>query len=399
VARSFVSVALRAMKAAEKDRARQAAAAARNAKAHESSLKRAAITSEKDRVAHEKALKAAHIASQLAEVESLNSHIDGVFEDLEKLLEATIGVDDYVDLESLRRTENTNPFDRPELEVPLMRPAEPKLPSEPKYIEPPRPSGFFGKKRKAEEAKQKAQQGYEDAKSEWAKNVASAQAKYKIAVDAYEKAEKERIETLAKERARFQAELQAHNQDLDQFISNLSYGDAAAVHEYISLVVQNSVYPDHFQISHDFTFEPEIAELKMKVSIPTPESFPATKSYKYVKASDEIVEVALSKTEFKALYSRVLYQVAIRTLHEVFEADRRGLISTIALEVGTTGNDPATGKNGFIPFIGVAAQREAFMEFDLSRLVPLATLKHLGAAISKDPVNLIAADIGGVRKT
>lgn len=399
MARGFVSVALRAMKAAEKDRARQAAAAARNAKAHEASLKRAAIASERDRAVHEKELRAAHVASQIAEVERLNSEINNVFEDLEKLLEATIDVDDHVDLESLRRSEDTTPFDRPELEIPLTRPMPPKLPGEPKYIEPAKPTGFFGKKRKIEEAKQKAQQVYEDAKSEWTKNVASLQAKHKIAVDAYEKAEAKRIEELARERARFQGELQAHNQALDQFISDLSYGDAAAVQEYISLVVQNSVYPDHFQISHDFTFEPEVAELNMKVSIPTPESFPATKAYKYVKASDEIVEVDLSKTEFKALYGRVLYQVAIRTLHEVFEADRRGLISTIALEVGTTGNDPATGKNGFIPFVGVAAQREAFMEFDLSKLVPLATLKHLGAAISKDPVNLIAADIGGVRRT
>lgn len=39
------------------------------------------------------------------------------------------------------------------------------------------------------------------------------------------------------------------------------------------------------------------------------------------------------------------------------------------------------------------------MEFDLSGLVPQATLKHLGAAISKDPVGLVAVDVTGVRKS
>lgn len=406
MAKGFLGIAMKAMKdadraskAAQRDRERQAAAEARAAKQRETNLKRAKIANEKDRIAYEKSQKAAHIASQISEVERRNSQIDSVFEDLENLLQATIGVDDYVDLEALRRTEITHPFDRPELEVPLTPPLQPIFPPEPKFVEPPKTTGLFGRKRKTEEARKKAQDAYETAKSEWQKSVAKLKANHTVAIEAYEKAEANRVEELGNERARHQSELLKFNQELEQFISNLSFGDATAVQEYISLVVQNSVYPDHLQISHDFTFEPEVAELKMKVSISPPDDFPSVKNFKYVKSSDEIVEVALSKADTKALYSRVVHQVAIRTLHEVFEADRRGLIISIALEVGTTANDPATGKNGFIPFLGVAAQREAFMEFDLSQLVPLATLKHLGASISKDPFNLIAADIGGVRKT
>jgi restriction system protein len=95
----------------------------------------------------------------------------------------------------------------------------------------------------------------------------------------------------------------------------------------------------------------------------------------------------------------VIYQVAIRSFHEVFEADRRGLIKTISLEVGTNDTDPATGLKGFIPFVGVSAKKESFMEFDLTNLVPIATLKHLGAAISKDPIGLLAANVSGIRKS
>lgn len=403
MAKSFLSITLKAIKAAEKDRIRKANSAvkeenarqrenARQAKAHEANLKKWAAVSEKE-------LKAAHIASQIAEVGRLNSQINEVFEDLERVLEATISVDDFIDLEALRKSEHTTPFDKPKLEVPLVRPKLPKLPSEPQYTEPDKPTGFFGKKRKIEEAKQQAQRTYEAAKTSWAKNVEGIRAKFKTEIETYEKAEASRLSDLTREKARFIKELQEHNQSIDKFISDLSYGDAAAVQEYISLVVGNSVYPDHFNISHDFAFDAETAELRMKVSIPEPKDFPSIKSYKYIKASDEIREVALTKTEFNAKYCSVIYQVAIRSLHEVFEADRRGLIGSISLEVGVIGSDPATGRVSFLPFVGVGAERETFLEFDLAGLVPLATLKHLGAAISKDPANLVAADVGGVRKS
>lgn len=88
----------------------------------------------------------------------------------------------------------------------------------------------------------------------------------------------------------------------------------------------------------------------------------------------------------------------MRTLHEVFEADRRGLIQSISLEVGTETVDPATGIEGYVPFVAVAAERDTFMAFDLSEVVPAATLEHLGAAVSKNPLGLVPADVSEIRK-
>jgi restriction system protein len=208
-----------------------------------------------------------------------------------------------------------------------------------------------------------------------------------------------RVETLAAEKARFLSEIETHNASIESFITNLSYGDADAIQEYIALVVENSSYPEHFPVRHDFSFDPSTAELNMQVSIPSPNEFPSVKSYKYVKASDEIRATDLSAAEQKRRYCSAIYQVAIRSLHEVFEADRRDLIQTISLQVGTIEKVPATGKTEFLPFVGVSAGKGSFMEFDLSGLVPLATLKHLGAAISKDPLMLVSVDVKGIRKS
>ncbi|MDO6591831.1 hypothetical protein DS901_06505 [Loktanella sp. D2R18] len=409
MAKSMLSVTMRAIKAAERERVRQAKSANRAynaelkeqvlaAQARERQLKQAVVENNKEKVAKEKAVKAAHIVSQLAEVEILNAKIDDVFGELDGLLEATLDVDDFIDLEALRKPSSCA-FDKPELLISIKPPIKPRMPTEPEYREPPRPKGLFGKKKKHEQAKLEALETHSRKKEDWVLSTARLQSEYDSSLAQHALAEEKRIEELALEKERFQQRLNQHNRNVDQFINDLAYGDAEAVQDYVAMVAENSNYPDHFVTTHEFLFRPEDAELQMEVAIPSPNDFPCIKAYKYVKTSDEIRETLLSKAELRKRYCSAVYQVAVRSLHEVFEADRREIIQTISLVVGTNEGNPATGKVGIIPFVGVSAARSSFMEFDLAKVVPEATLKHLGAAISKDPVSLVAADVSGVRKS
>ena len=160
-----------------------------------------------------------------------------------------------------------------------------------------------------------------------------------------------------------------------------------------------AVYPEHFPIEHRFEFDAGTAELRLRVLIPGPDKMPATKAFKYTKASDEIIETPLSMKICKDRYASAVQQVALRSIHEIFEADRRGVIKMISLEVGTETIDPATGREAYIPFVAAGAEREAFLKFDLSRIVPTATLSHLGAAVSKNPFELVPANVSGIRKS
>jgi restriction system protein len=216
----------------------------------------------------------------------------------------------------------------------------------------------------------------------------------------------ERQRALEKERARYaqecaarEAEVTEHNAKIDELIANLGYGAVDAVQEYVSIVLANSVYPEEFEVEHDAVFEPATAELRLRALVPGPDKVPAVKAYKYTKASDEITETALSQKACKDRYAGAVHQVAVRSLHEIFQADRRGLIKTVSLEVGTEKVDPATGKQIYVPFVAVAAEREAFLEFDLSAVVPAATLDLLGAAVSKNPFGLVPANTAGIRRS
>jgi restriction system protein len=163
-------------------------------------------------------------------------------------------------------------------------------------------------------------------------------------------------------------------------------------------VLSNAVYPDHFPVKFEFQFDPSTAELKLQVTVPGPDTLCTTKSYKYSKSTDEIVETQLSNKACKDRYTGAVHQVAIRSIHEVFEADRRGLIKTISLEVGAKTINPATGLETTVLFVATGAERDAFLEFDLAGVVPSATLAHLGASLSKNPYGLVQASADGVRR-
>ena len=197
------------------------------------------------------------------------------------------------------------------------------------------------------------------------------------------------------ETAKYEAACEAREQQaveqnlaLDELITGLSYGVIEAVEDYISIVLANSVYPEGFPVTHTASFQPSSAELQLKVVIPGPEHMPTTRAYRYVKAKDEITATPMSQKEARERYASIVHSVALRSLHEIFEADRRGLIRAISLELGTETLSPATGRETYVPFVSVATEREPFELIDLSAVVPAATLEHLGAVVSKNPYEL-----------
>jgi restriction system protein len=360
--------------------------------------------SEADRKRLEREAAAAHVEAMQADVEQKNAALEDEWEQLENLLAATLPIDDYVDLETLRMTVEHPPFDRIDLKVPLTPPTPVPDPVEPALGQVEQPKGLFGRKHKLEEAQAKANSDFAAAHESWAARMAELPAERAKAQSDYEAAEQTRKTSLAEEEARYAAECSQRekevadqNATLDQFIADLGYGTVEAVREYVGIVLANSVYPDHFLVEHDADFDPTTAELKVQVLVPGPTELSAIKSYKYVRATDEIASSALSLKESKDRYASVVHQIALRTLHEIFEADRRNLIQSISLELGTNTLSPATGKDLYVPFVAVGSARDKFSEIDLSAVVPSATLGHLGAAVSKSPFDLIPASGAGVR--
>ena len=356
----------------------------------------------------EKEAKESHLAAMAAEVECRNLKLADMEEELEGILVATLGIDDFVDLNTLRVQAAHPPFPRQDMKAPS-RPPLPIVDSpRPEYKEPKAPSGLlsFFTKKLHEKAKASAEVKHQKEMVLWQTEISRNEGLRAAESSAYEERERIRIATLEEEEASYAAECarreeeaEFRNREVDELIANLGYGASEAIEEYIGIVLSNAVYPEHFPINHEYSFDSSAAELRLAVAVIPPEQFSTVKAYKYVKASDEIAEIPFSSKACKDRYAGALHQVALRVPHEVFEADRRGLIGTISLELGTHGIDPATGRSSFVPLVALAVAREDFMKIALENIQPTATLAYLGASYSKNPYGLIPAQVAGVRRS
>lgn len=405
---------------AEKRRNQQAAAAfraqaaaQREAERTRRSFERAAASAARASAAEQaEAQKLAarmHLEARTAEAAAMNADLAQVYEDVDGLLASTLNVDDFVDLAAMKiESVQHPPFEPGPLSIPV--PAMPQLvyPPEPVYQDPAAPKGLssaFGGKKRHEQSISEARVVHDAAHRTWRDYCTRMHADYVAEFERRRHADQERLRRLSAAEQAYQEECRKreadatnHNQRLAKFIDDLAFDVELAIQEYVGVVLSNSVYPEAFSVSYDHQFDIGTRELALNVTVPEPSSVPSVKEYRYVKAKDEIVSSALPVKERKERYANAVWQVALRTLHEIFEADRAGKIRSIALAVGAVRIAPATGRPEPVPLVVVAADRDTFATFDLAHVVPQATLTHLGAALSKSPFDLTPADTSaGVR--
>jgi Domain of unknown function (DUF4041)/T5orf172 domain len=412
--RGFFAEVNHQMQMAERRRQQEARAASRANAAAQREAERAHREWERARAAAARAntaeQKAAaqeaarlHIEAQQAEVEARNTALQEAYGEIDGLLAATLAVDDFVDLERLRVTQVEHPpFSAGGLDRPLAPPPPIRYPLEPQWVEPAQPRGLaaLGGKKKHEQEILRQRAEFEAAHQRWFHDVRATDDAYRARLAEHATKEDKRQAALAAARRRYDSDSEqrekdaaARNADLDRLINGLAFDVQDAIEEYVGIVLSNSVYPDSLPVTHEHTFDLSVRELALQVRVPGPADIPSVKEYRYVKAKDEIAATSLPMRDQKARYASAVWQVAVRTLHEVFEADRVGRVRSISLTILTDHLDPATGRPVEVPLVLVAADRETFNDFDLSNVVPFDTLRHLGAALSKSPYDLVAADL------
>ena len=259
--------------------------------------------------AAEREAKRLHVEAREAEVLALNAELADRFEQVDGILAATLDVDDYVDLETLRQVAVHPPFNPGEWATPFPAPAPIPAPLEPQWVPPPEPTGigsaFGGKKRYAEQLAQ-AQAAFTTAHQAWWHETSLLPGREQAQQAEYHRAEANRVAGLKQLRDTYDAECwqreqaaQETNVVLDSLINNLAYNVEDAVQEYVAIVLANSVYPDCFPAEHEFAYDSTTRELTLDVSIPPPNAVPSTATYKYVKARDEIAATPATQAEMK----------------------------------------------------------------------------------------------------
>jgi restriction system protein len=404
MSRSIYSAINKAVKAAERERKRQV---------REAERERIKIGKENSRLeaARIKSLllneKKTYLLLQEQAAEDFNEELQTERDSMVNILETALKKCSYVDLELLRKEPVHPPFLDNGLGITTPRIKSFVAPSKPKLKIPPAPTGIFAslKKKKHERLVAETKEKFPGKMKRWEEDVLKEKSEKKKSEVVFEREESLRVKKMQLAKIGYEEEcnsrekeIAAENKSLDEFITNLAYGVPEAVQGYIAMVLNNSTYPSNFPIEHECRFDHAESEMELAVQILPPAEISSIKGYKYKKSSDEITHTELSKKALRDIYQDAIEKTALRALHEIFQADRGGVIRAVSIKVGTKTENPATGHNEFIPLLGVAVSRDIFIEINLKKAVPKSTLKHIGATISKNPYDLIPVITSGVKK-
>jgi restriction system protein len=124
--------------------------------------------------------------------------------------------------------------------------------------------------------------------------------------------------------------------------------------------------------------------------LPTIEIVPVAEKFRYIRASDEIVETHRSKKAINQLYTSLVSQAVLRYLCDLFKADTASALESIVLNGVVSTIDPATGRHVRPCLVSVRATRDQFLNIDLTRVDPVLCLRELRATVSRQPSELVA---------
>lgn len=175
----------------------------------------------------------------------------------------------------------------------------------------------------------------------------------------------------------FYANQKAVNADVDAQHDQYLRGDAESIIDYCDMVLANSQYPDNFPREWDFDYIGESKILLVDYCLPNPECIPTVKEVKYLPTKDEMKEIFLTEKDSNDLFDSALYQITLRTLHELFEADIINALDTIVFNGYVRAVEKASGNYITACVISVKASKEEFMAFNLTKIEPKACFRAL----------------------
>jgi len=163
--------------------------------------------------------------------------------------------------------------------------------------------------------------------------------------------------------------------DSDKFLK--SQNQDQDVIQSCAKVLTESSYPFKFNKKFDFYYKSEEKILVVDYQLPEPDNLPSIKNIKYIASKDEVKNIFFSEKELGHLYDDVVYQIILRTLHELFTIDKRNAIEAIFLNGWVTSVDKAHGNEVSRCILSIQTKKDKFEEINLSRANPKACFKML----------------------
>lgn len=262
------------------------------------------------------------------------------------ILQQTLNVNDQIDWERLKSYDHFH-------EIEPMQPDFDRFSVRMTFLD----YLFFNverKRRRAEQSLQLARQSWEQAQKAWS-----------LRREAFLNAQSNANEAIERLKLRYLA------------------GEPEAIEEYCDLVLSRSKYPATFPQQFQTVYDESERLIVVDYELPSLDSIPTLREVRYVASRDDFVKKYISEKDKQRLYDSLCYQICLRTVHELFEADICNAVNTVVFNGFVHFVDQRNGRDTRSCIMSLQAGKEVFNEINLARIDPkdcFRSLKGIGSS-------------------
>ena len=223
---------------------------------------------------------------------------------------------------------------------------------------------FGGQKAKREELESRAHQAYQ------------------AAVALYEQRKQDAYQSYETQRVHYEKGRVEYNTSIDQKRLEVERGDPNAVVWYMTRILTDFHLPEDYGTDFDCNFEQSSGIAVLNMQLPTLEELPHISSYKFVKSRKAIDTIAIKQKDLETLYDAIIHQIALLTIHFIFQEAKITVLQSVVFNGWVTGIDKKTGNEFTSCIISVQAPRDIFSGLKLERVDPKECIRNLKGLVA-----------------
>lgn len=294
-------------------------------------------------------LKRERIADLKQQAEFDSEQARARIEEWRALLASTLQVDDRLDWDALSKVQPYFAFSFAEAEPTLDHARqEIGVPPERKLLE----AVMKTLRRRREEKEGQAAGLFQTQMTSYRARLAKAKKKYEANKTEYE------------------SEQEDYNKALDDLRAEFEAGHGDAIEKYVHMVLERSAYPEGLERNYDIQYDPISQTIIVSFELPNREAVPRVLEYKYATTRQEVTPVEMKAKDFDLFFEETLYQICLRTIHEIFESVYIDGVTTVVFNGWVSGVDVKTGKDFRSCVLTCSANRDEYESYNLERVEP-----------------------------
>jgi len=168
-----------------------------------------------------------------------------------------------------------------------------------------------------------------------------------------------------------------HNAKIDQMHKDYLGKKPDLITEFCEMVLNNSHYPDGFPKDFELEYNPDNRIIIVEYQLPNLELMPKVKEVKYIASKNELKEAFISESQQSRMFDESMFSIALRTIHELFEADKATALDAISFNGWVKAINKATGKEENNCILSLQVKKEEFCQIDLRNVDPRTCFRNL----------------------